>query len=92
MSEKTTDQTLHAKLTKKFLMGLPEGGYIVSNVFSKYNMPCFAEKVSSIANREKQWKEIVAAQANQLLCHVFKDEEQFSKWFDSIVKPKPNKG
>ena len=62
------------KLTKKFLMQLPEGVYLVSNLYRSSNRkvnPDFEEKISPLSERNEQWKRIVEASANHRLCNVF---------------------
>jgi len=65
------------KLTKGFLMELPEGVYLVSNVYEKKGKPAFAEKVSPLSKRNKQWERIVKAWANHRLCDVFKTKKDY---------------
>lgn len=68
------------KLTKRFLMELPEGAYLVSNVYEQKGKPAFAEKVSPPPERNKQWQKIVDARANHRLCDVFKTKKEYEAW------------
>jgi len=65
-------EPLHEKLTKKFFRELPEGYFLMSNVFSDFGVSCFFEKISSDATRDDQWQRIKAAHADQRTCYVFK--------------------
>ena len=68
------------KLTKRFLMELREGVYLVSNVYEKKGKPAFAEKVSPLSERNKQWQKIVNARANHRLYDVFKAKKDYEAW------------
>ncbi len=68
-------------LTKKFLMELEEGLFLVSNTHNRHGSSIYAEVVSSVADREHQWKDIVAIHANQRLCHVFNTKEDYEVYF-----------
>ena len=68
------------KLTKKFLMRLLEGVYLVSNVYEQKGKPAFAGNVSPLSIREKQWKKTVEAFVNQRLCDVFKSKRDYETW------------
>jgi len=74
------------KLTKKFLMNLPEGTYLVSNVFYQYGIPVYTGVVSAIGVRERQWRAIVEVSANQRLCYVFKSEEDAGQWLSELFQ------
>jgi len=68
------------RLTKKFLMQLPEGLYLTSNVYEEKGKPAFAENVSPLSERNKQWKRIVGALANNRLCNVFETKKDYVHW------------
>ena len=68
------------KLTKRFLMELPEGVYLVSNVYEQKGKPAFAEKVTPLSERNKQWQKIVNARANHRLCDVYKTKKDYEAW------------
>jgi hypothetical protein len=73
-----------ATLTKKFLMSLPNGVFIVSNVVHSLVEPVFAEYVLSPATeRERQWEKIVSLGCNGRLCHVFKSEQEAIQFINS---------
>jgi hypothetical protein len=74
------------KLSKKFLMELPEIGYIVSNVGLTPDQRIFAEKVAPLSKREDQWRRIVSAGADQKLCMVFKNEKEYNIWTKNFMK------
>ena len=65
-------QVKSGKLTKRFLMDLPEGLFLVSNIgFDRFN-PGFAEDLSPPSLRMEQWERIVKAGTDQRLCHIFR--------------------
>jgi hypothetical protein len=65
------------RLTKKFLMSLPPGVYLASNVALMPGQPIFAETVVALGEREAQWKRIVAVRVNNQLCNVFQSPEEY---------------
>lgn len=78
------------KLTKKFLMKIPDGLYLVSNLVDNKAKSIFIEKVSPLSEREAQWKRILSASVNQRKCHVFKTEEDYEKDYADFIKKYPN--
>jgi hypothetical protein len=79
----STNEMMRAKLTKRFFLELPEGVFLVSNVFKDRMVPYFAEKISVIPDREKQWIKITELGVEQRLCYIFKDRHHFEKWLNS---------
>lgn len=73
------------KLSKKFLMELDEGLYLVSNVHHTPLQSVFAETVDAINIREPQWRRIVELGANNRLCYVFKTKEDYQKHFNGPI-------
>ena len=47
------------KLTRRFLLSLPDGHYLVSNCYDHVGpgeyTPCFAERVVQLPERDLQW-------------------------------------
>jgi hypothetical protein len=79
------DELHSAKLTKKFLMGLPNGVYLMSNMAATLNKSIFGEYViSPVAEREKQWARIKLAGADNRLCRIFKTEKEAINWIESF--------
>lgn len=74
------------KLTKKFLMGLPAGVYLISSVGDSPTERCFAEYVEDLSLREVQWKRITASQADQRQCSVFNDKKDAEEWMAQVEK------
>ena len=72
------------KLTKKYLMSLPEGFYLVSNIFENIMLASFAEKVAPLNLRKDQWNRIVNADVHQRVCHVFETEEEYQNWLAAL--------
>lgn len=68
------------KLTRKYLISLSEGLYLVSNLFQNPMQSSFAEEVSPLNLRKDQWNRIIEANVHQRLCHVFESEKEFIKW------------
>jgi len=84
-SKMTGKPIMDGKLTKKFLMGLPEGAWLISNVGDSPYEPVFAETVLPLEEREGQWKRIVAASVSQQMCYVFPSKDDHRAWVASIV-------
>jgi hypothetical protein len=73
-----------AILTKKFLMSLPEGVFIMSSLMDAPGQPTCFESVSSAAEREKQWERIVSSGCNNRFCSVFKNEKEVMDYLSSL--------
>ena len=73
-----------AKLTKKFLRAQKTGMYIVSNCYNivgpEEHVPCFAEPVASLDDREAQWGRVKAAYADGRMCSIFPSSDDYRKW------------
>ena len=78
------------KLTKKYLMQLPEGLYLVSNIHDTRFQARFAGEIAALDQRGSQWKKIVAAGVSQSLCYVFKTKKDYEIWLNQ-VNYKPDK-
>ena len=72
------------KLTKKYLMQLPENTFLSSNVADHAGCPLFAETVGAVSSRDEQWKRIVQANANGRLGNVFRNKADYARWHDSF--------
>lgn len=72
------------KLTKKFLMKLQSGAYVVSNCFIIKGVPVYAGRVTPLYQRGKQWKTIVDLSVNQKLCNVFANRKAAEQWLTKI--------
>lgn len=80
------DELRSAKLTKKYLMGLPPGIFLMSNLIGPDLAPRFAEYViSPISEREKQWRKIVSLGCNGKLCRIFKMKELASAFVSNCM-------
>lgn len=75
-----TEPVISVKLTKKFYMQLPEGLYLVSNTYKNQMQSIFEEETSPPAERIQQWGRIVRAGADQRLCRVFQNKEEYVGW------------
>ncbi len=73
------------KLTKRFLMDLDEGLYLVSNIHPSPLKSIFAETVAARNLRESQWKRIVEVGANNRLCHVFYSSENYQEYYKGPI-------
>jgi hypothetical protein len=72
------------KLTKKYLMSLPERFYLVSDIFENIMQASFAEKVAPLDLRKKQWNRIVKGDVHQRICHLFETEEEYRNWLSAL--------
>ena len=57
------------RLTKKFLLGLPDGAIIVGNEF-RDGVPRFMVRLHEGQNRSRIWSRAVIKEAAQRICHV----------------------
>jgi hypothetical protein len=73
------------KLTKKFLMDLKKGLYIVSNVHHSPMQSILAESVVDLQSREYQWKRIIEVGANGRLCYVFNSKADYEEYFNGPI-------
>jgi len=84
---------MSGKLTKKFLMILPQGVYLASNCCSsETGLPVFLEKVEDHQTREKQWEKIKEVSANDRYCHVSETKEGLSWMVEGMQDNKSNIG
>lgn len=67
-------------LTKKFLLALPDGVYLVSGVGDAPGQPAFGETVSPLRGREAQWQRILSARVNNRSCEVFQSPADYMKF------------
>jgi hypothetical protein len=81
------------KMTKRLLMSLETGQYLVSNVFTidenGRNRPAFAEYVALPAERDRQWRSIKNAEADGRQCAVFASADDFEGWLEHSVQGFP---
>ena len=74
-------------LTEQFLMGLPEGIFLVSNFMKKDSTtPIFLERVSPQAARKKQWKRIYRSMASKKSCIVFDTAQALEDFMECLRK------
>lgn len=76
-------QVAHS-LTKKLLMTLPEGCYIVSNVTDGKGCPVYDGEVTGAEFRDLQWEKIKQVRADQRACHVFGSKAEFVRFFEQV--------
>ena len=78
------------KMSKKFLMSLPEGVLIVSGVGTKIKgkiVPEFIEHVLPIEKRDDQWKRIKEAYCNHRNFDVFKNKQDWERFKNASGLP-----
>jgi len=83
-----SEPILSGKLTKKFLMSLPEGSFLVSNVGHAPGQPLFAESVLPMKVRPEQWERIIRVRADQRLCRVYARAKDFLRQSLSVRYPR----
>ena len=75
-------------LTKKLLMDLEIGAYVISNIMSAPpqcgGKPVFAEEVRNLKARQGQWERIKAAHVNGKLCVVFPSRKYYFEYMLSL--------
>ena len=73
-----------ARLTKRFLMALPSGCYIVSNCYTMIaanrHVPAFEGAVGERQQRLVQWERIKAERADGRLCIVYPCKEDYDQF------------
>ncbi len=72
------------KLSKTFLLGLPEGAYVVSNSYHGPGKPAYAGYVAKAQYREKQWRQIKNCFCTERPCMVFRTKAEFLGWLKSL--------
>jgi len=72
------------KLTKKFLMGLPDNVFLVSNIFPSRGISKYAEYVVPLSKRTQQWGKIKKASVDQRLCYIFKTKKEYAEWLKEL--------
>ena len=73
------------KLSKVFFMGLNDGVFVASNVFSNDGQPSFAAHVVPRGQRETQWSLVRSARADQRLCRVFDSGIAYQTWLKGMT-------
>jgi len=86
MNTSNKKATHTGKLSKRFLMSLPDGGYIVSNVVGKNSRPVLAEPLDPRNGREPQWKRIREKRVDQQTVHHFSHQAAYDRYLDDIQK------
>lgn len=73
-----------AKLTRRYLMSLAEGLYVVSNCYERVSpgavRPILMEPVASQEERAAQWERVKAVYAHGRSCDVFESQAHFKDW------------
>lgn len=65
------------KLTKKQLIELAEGSYLVSHAVDEAGNPIFAQEVPSADKREDFWLKVRNASLNQRVCYLFQNKTEY---------------
>ena len=80
------DHLRSAKLTKRYLLSLPGGIFVMSNLVDDLMRPLFSEYVvSPVSAREKQWQRGVSSGCSGRLCRIFKTAEQASAYLSRFI-------
>jgi len=72
------------KLTKKFLMSLPEGCYLVSNCTDDMGCPIYEGVVARHEVRDMQWEKLKQVGADQRHCHVFNSKIDAVRFVEGV--------
>jgi hypothetical protein len=78
------------KLTLRYLMSLPEGHFIMSNLRAPGGGSIYTELVASLASRADHWTKIRACGAAQRTCHVFPNESECRRWLKAWERNLPH--
>jgi hypothetical protein len=65
------------RLTKKQLHELPEGSFLLSNIYNPDTTPKFAEELPPAAEREKLWARLSKEGISNTKCYVFEDASAY---------------
>jgi len=77
------------QLTKRFLMALPEGVYLVSSVADDEFRPLFEQYITKAGPaREMQWEAVKKAGADQRRCLVFRTKHDWIEFYPRIGSPR----
>ena len=77
-SNLTPHALIRQKLTKKLLLSLPNGAFVVSNCFAG-PQSVFAEQLGPAETRLETWRRAVKARAAGRMCQVVWTESEFIK-------------
>ena len=81
---KEYDELIRGKLTKKFLMDLPDNIFLASNLFLGRGISAYAEYVAPLSKRNQQWEKIVKASVDQRLCYIFRTKTEYAEWLKEL--------
>lgn len=69
------------KLSKKVVMTIPEGSYLVSNCYSSFDRkPLIEEMIEFGVDRESFWEKVKSKGADGRLCHVFRKYDDYKAY------------
>ena len=78
------------KLSKKYLMSLPKGVYLVSNCYKVLQpglfAPSFSEYVRPLKERNAQWDRVKAAGADHRLCITYTSMEECRRYLEGVTE------
>ena len=82
---------LEGNLTKRFLMSLATGQYVVSGTYDRNDAreyaPCFRESGVPMDERQAQWERIKEARADGRRCTVLRGEFEYEAYIKSLPTP-----
>ncbi|KJR40538.1 hypothetical protein MCHI_003557 [Candidatus Magnetoovum chiemensis] len=70
---------LSERLTKKILMSLQEGSFLISNATDENNNPMLAIEIPHLDQREDVWKKMQELKINQKTCYVYNNKEEYEQ-------------
>ena len=65
------------RLTKKIIFDLPDGSFLLSNVFGRDMMPEIAQEIPPLKQRGEFWRKLVDAGISKSKFYVFKDASSY---------------
>ena len=77
----------HGSLTKRVLLDLPEGAFVMSGVTDESGAPLFAETLPPVSAREELWGSLKASGVAQRNCYVFASARDYAVFLASNPVP-----
>lgn len=79
------------KMSKRVLMSLPGGVYMVSNTGKSFVEPCYeAEVATDLQERQAQWVDMKDAGAAACLYTIYDQRSAYLAWMNDVIASSPS--